>query len=87
MEIPKIYRETRARVEFVGYVKKDERSGFVYFKYPGGEIPYINEEDFLTRLVRKGFGDEEIEKIIDLLISAVSSETSITIGEVSKSMV
>lgn len=86
MEIPTIYRETRARVEFAGFIKKDERSHFIYFKYPGGEIPYINGEDFLCRLIDKGFGEVEIDKIISLLTRAIATEASVAHSEVRESV-
>lgn len=91
MEIPRIYRETKSRVEFAGYFKQveDLASGRVdiYFKYPGGEIPYMNGEDFLNRLINKGFGDGEIEKILNLLLETVTSEASISTHKVSESLV
>jgi len=86
MEIPRIYRETRSRVEFVGFIKKDKESGLIYFKYPGGEIPYINGEDFLYRLIDKGFEEREIDKIISLLVSAVATKTAVSTSEVSQSV-
>lgn len=86
MEIPRIYRETKPRVEFAGFIKKDERNQFIYFKYPGGEIPYINGEDFLYRLIAKGFGDAEINKIINLLTRAVATEATVASSKVSQSV-
>lgn len=86
MEIPRIYRETKPRVEFAGFIKKDKKSGLIYFKYPGGEIPYINGEDFLYRLIHKGFEEREIDKIINLLVSAVATETTVATSEISQSI-
>lgn len=91
MEIPKIYRETRSRVEFAGYFKqvRDTATGRVdlYFKYPGGEIPYIGGENFLSRLVDKGFGEEEVEKILNLLLDTVATEAPVSAHEVAQSRV
>ncbi len=90
MEIPKIYRETQTRVEFVGRFKQvvDETTGRVdiFFKFPGGEIPYINSYDFFDRLINKGFGSEEIEKILDLLLTTVATEAAIAGSKISQSV-
>lgn len=86
MEIPRIHRETRSRVEFSGFIKRDNNSGFVYFKYPGGEIPYINFEDFLYRLKEKKFGDEEVVKIINLFLETVTAKATIASSKVSESV-
>lgn len=90
MEIPTIYRETRTRVEFVGWFKQieDKATGRidVCFKYPGGEIPYRDTGDFLNRLEKKGFKEEEIEKIFELLLNTVASEATVASSKVSESV-
>ncbi len=90
MEIPSIYRETKTRVEFAGRFKQivDKATGriCIYFKYPGGEIPYLNGEDFLYRLINKGFGEDEIDKIISLLVGTVATEATVAHSEVSQSV-
>ncbi len=90
MEISTIYRETRTRVEFVGWFKqtKDKTTGCidVYFKYPGGEIPYRDMGDFLSRLERKGFKEEDIEKIYELLLSTITTEAAVASSKVRESI-
>ena len=90
MEIPTIYRETRTRVEFVGWFKQieDKATGRIdiYFKFPGGEIPYRDTGDFLNRLEKKGFKEEKIEKIFELLLNTITTEAAIASSEVSESV-
>lgn len=85
MEIPTIWRETRTRVKFDGWFKQieDKASGRVnvYFKYPGGEIPVFNIEDFMDRLMRKGFEDDEVIEIVELFLKTVTSESAISVSE------
>lgn len=85
VEIPRIYRETKSRVQFGGYIKIDTEYDLISFKYPGGEIPYLNDVDFLERLAKKKFNDEEITMILRLLVDTVSTEATISFEEVIKS--
>ncbi len=96
MEIPRIYRETRARVEFSGRIieeSDEEKSldghelfnfgkGFMYFRYPGGEIPILSENDFANKLQKKGFEEVQIEKIMDLFWKTVATEASVSVAEI-----
>lgn len=90
MEIPTIYRETRTRVDFMGRFKqiKDKTTGRIdiYFKYPGGEIPYRDMSDFLSRLEGKGFKEKEIEKIFRLLLDTIATEATVASSKVSQSV-
>lgn len=90
MEIPTIYRETKTRVEFVGWFKQieDKETGRIdiYFKYPGGEIPYRDMGDFLNRLENKGFKEEESVKIFELLLKTIATEATVAHSEVSQSV-
>lgn len=82
MEIPNIYRETGVRVSFTGLMKVDEKTGNVYFKYPGGEVPALNVSDLVNRLERKSFNEKEIEKIVVLFLETVATEASVSVAEV-----
>lgn len=88
MEIPTIYRETKTRVEFTGRFKQieDKATGRIdtYFKYPGGEIPYRDMGDFLSRLENKGFKEEEIEKIFELLLQTIATEATVASSKISE---
>lgn len=98
MEIPRIYRETRARVEFAGRIvneSEEERrlenhdlfnygEGFMYFKYPGGEIPILNEVDFARRLEQKGFGEAEVVQVLNLFWQAVATKTAVSVSKISE---
>ncbi len=86
MEIPRIYREQPNRVRFVGVIKEDEETGMVIFKYPGGQVPVIDEDDFSRRLKQKGFDEEGVMEIIEsLLSSSVATEATISFSEVLQS--
>jgi hypothetical protein len=86
MEVPRIYREQPNRVRFVGEIKEDKETGMVFFKYPGGEVPVIDEEDFSRRLSQKGFNDEQVIEIINnLLSSSVAAEATISFPKVLQS--
>ncbi|OGD83763.1 hypothetical protein A2572_00910 [Candidatus Collierbacteria bacterium RIFOXYD1_FULL_40_9] len=96
MEIPRIYRETRARVEFAGRIIKESEKekkinghdlfnygeGFMYFKYPGGDIPIYSEADFAMRLEKKGFGEVEVAGILDLFWRTVAAKAAVASSEV-----
>lgn len=86
MEIARIWRETETRVKFGGIFKeiKNKATGKVdvYFKYPGGEVPILNIENFMERLIQKGFGDGEIMEILELFGRRIAPEASIPAGEV-----
>ena len=100
MEIPRIYRETRQRVEFSGRITKEsdeERElegqnvfnfgeGFMYFKYPGGEIPILNDVDFANRLAVKGFCEADIKMILELFWSTVATKAPVSLGKVMESV-
>lgn len=82
MEIPRIFRETPIRVEFVG--KFDESNGVIYFKYPGGKVPALGVWDLAERLEGKGFGDEEIKEIVELFLNTVATEATISTSKVTE---
>ncbi len=82
MEIPSIYRETEVRVSFTGRMKVDEKTGNIYFKYPGGEVPALSMSDLVNRLEGKGFNEKEIEKIVVLFLETVATEASVSVAEI-----
>lgn len=86
MEIPRIWREQSTRVRFEGWFKKIEEKEtgniFIYFKYPGGEIPAINAYDLAERLDRKGFEEREISEVVKLFLNTVATEATISTSKV-----
>ncbi len=86
MEIPKHWREQPTNVSFKGDFKTDKDSGRMIFKYPGGEVPVNDAYDFVTRLVDKGFGDDEVNEIVNLLIRAIAAKAAIPVAKVLESV-
>lgn len=90
MEIPRNWREQSTRISFEGSFKviQEETTGkiFIYFKYPGGEVPAVNAIDLAIRLERKGFGDNEIAEIVELFLNTVATEAAISTSKVLESV-
>lgn len=86
MEIPRNWREQPTRVRFMGWFKKIEEKEtgktYIYFKYPGGEVPAINAYDLAERLSNKGFEDREVLEIVGLFLNTVATEAAIPTSKV-----
>ena len=86
MEIPRYWREQPTNTSFKGDFKTDKDSGRMIFKYPGGEVPFLDAYDFVARLVEKGFVDEQINEVVNLFIRTVAPKASVPVAKVLESV-
>ena len=84
MEIPRNWREQPTNMRFTGE-RLNHRENNIY-KYPGGVIPLVGSYlQIRERFIQRGFSTETVDEILFRLWSGVTTEATVSLGEVAES--